>query len=70
LHEKQEVIRSALAEANSDEDLQETLAEELALLEKAISAPAEPLVRNFEKESEVEQVHEHKNVHGLNLGNQ
>jgi len=46
-----------LADPASDEDLREAATEELALVEKAIAAPSQPFVRNFEQETETEEVH-------------
>lgn len=52
-----------------EQDDRESLTEELAQVEKAIAAPSQPFVRNFEQETEGEEVHQQKKVHGLGLTN-
>jgi len=56
-----------LANPDVDQDDRESLTEELAQVEKAIAAPSQPFVRNFEQETEGEEVHQQKQVHGLGL---
>ena len=51
-------ISTLLANANADQDLKDMLREELQITEKAIAAPSLPFVRNFERQTEVENVRE------------
>lgn len=60
-----------------DQDLKETLNEEIVLIDEAIAAPSRPMVRNFEAQTEETKVRERpgaaaaqgsgKDVHGFSL---
>ena len=45
-----------MSQPEADQDLKDMLNEEIQCVDDAIAAPNRPFVRNFEAESEVEQV--------------
>jgi len=49
-------IEAVLADPEADQDLKDTLTDDLESIKKAIEAPSYPFVRNFEKKTEVEKV--------------
>lgn len=74
LQQHRAAIEAVMADPAADTDLKEMLRDELALTKKAIEAPSQPFVRNFEQQTQVEEVHEHqqrpgpaKTIHGLSL---
>jgi hypothetical protein len=70
LEQHKAAIEAILADAAADQDLKEMLRDEYKLVQRAITAPSQPFVRNFEKETEVEEVKKPgpaKTVHGLSL---
>lgn len=67
LNQQRVALGNALADPATDADLTEMLTEELALVEKAIAAPSQPFVSNFDAETEQEVVHPKKPI-GLPLG--
>lgn len=56
--------------STDDEGLKETLQEELQLLDEAVSAPSKPFVRNYERKTDTEEVHDKgRPIQGLSLQN-
>jgi len=46
-----------MAEPEVDQDLKDSLSEEMVLVDEAIAAPNRPFVRNFEQATEQETIH-------------
>ena len=56
LQQHKAAIEAVLADPAADPDIKDGLNDELKSTQRAIEAPSLPFVRNFEKETEVEEV--------------